>query len=520
MKLIKSDDYKKIICFMAMVCLGIGVILHIVPYFYQRSLALDEAKMISSVCTRGFSNLVTSPLDWGQSGPIGYMYILKIFSVILGETKLAFRLWSLISWVASAFLLYFMIKKVAAKHWALSFTALYSLVDFYIYYSYEVKPYMSDNFFCLLVFCFWQQYKKNKLSLGKMIAVYSVIIWFSFSAVFFVGAAMIVLCISLLKDYLKAHEKKYIKSIGLCSIVLVSFLMNYVFWLSKTSANAGDPAYWELLNFPLMPTSRADLQLIKMLLWQFVKFLPNVVSTVFVMSFLGYLIKVIKSGDETDIYLPFIVSFALLLLASALGFYPIEDRLVQTPCLFLFIFTAAFFELIEKKMKDKIVVSWILFGIMAVCLLLTGKEGAKNLFPQHVYRADGEIEENMKYLQEHLTEDDVIYVWNKTIPGYNYLTGFAYNYTNYGESYEDGNTIYGQQLVSYLNEEPFSYASEIDWDAVNEDADLIKKHDSVYMITSRTQSGLAELIEVLDESGSIEVVSEHYNTRLYHYIAD
>lgn len=534
MDTMKAENHKTILGILGMLCIAAGVILHIVPHFFQRALWVDEAMVISSVCTRGLKDLVASPLDWGQSSPIGYIYILELFSRILGETKVAFRIWSLITGIGSIYMLYLLMKNRVSKHLALLFTGMYALVDRYIYYANEAKPYMSDNFFSLLVLYFWQRYKEKKMSLKWLVIAYSVIIWFSFSAVFFVAAVMIVLCFSLFKDFLKKHDKTVLKSIGLCMIVLVSFLVNFVFWLSKTSANAGEPEYWALLSIPLIPTSIAEWKWMIVFLKQFVAFLPIQVAELLVLCFGAHFIKSIRNGDDTKIYLPFVLSMVLLLIASTLGFYPIQDRLVQTHGIVLFVFAAVIFDQVEKWSAHldgvglvgtfiKYGSEFLLYGIVFVCVILVGKEGIKNLSPDHVYKTGYEVDGNMQYLERYLTDDDYVYVWNKSIPIYTYLNDYTYDYANVSdieEVYEVGNTIYGQRLTYFLNQEPYSYAYELDWEAVNEDAAVITKHDSVYLFTSHGVAGMQELLDVLDASGEVKIVSEFYDTILYHYVSD
>ena len=309
----KAANYKLWITVLALAGLILGIVLRIVPYFYQRSLWVDEAMLVSSVCTRGLKDLVASPLDWGQSAPIGYMYILEILSGIFGESNLVFRIWSLITAFGCLVLLYRMMRDHVSKHIALLFTAFFSLANRYIYYASEVKSYMSDNFFSLLALYLWQKYQEKKISLKILVIAYSVIIWFSFSAVFFVAAAMMVEVFSLLKNMKKNCQKKEFQSLGLCFLVLVSFGLNYILWLSKTSSNAGEPEYWALLSFPLIPTSSEDLKLAWLLLKEFVKYVPNFAAVVLVVCLALYLILSLKKEDPLKICAPFCISFVLLL---------------------------------------------------------------------------------------------------------------------------------------------------------------------------------------------------------------
>ena len=226
----KNIQIQKVVYFFLTACIVAGIVLRIVPYFYNRSLWGDEATLAASICTRTLQNLVLSPLDWGQSAPVGYLYIVKILTLLFGKTEWVFRIWSLVTSFGSIYILYLLLRNKVAKHYALIFTAIYSLLDGYIYYANELKPYMSDNFFALLVLYLWQQYQLKKVPFWVLIVSYSIIIWFSFVSVFFIAACMILLCFSLLKKFLSEQgneRKKILFKIGICSIVLISFVVYY-----------------------------------------------------------------------------------------------------------------------------------------------------------------------------------------------------------------------------------------------------------------------------------------------------
>ena len=164
------------------ICIVYGVVLHIVPYFYNRSLWLDEATFVSSICTRSLSELVASPLDWGQSAPVGYLFIVKLITMVWNTSEAALRIFSLFSAFVCMYLIYALLKDKVAPKFALWTVTIFSVTNGFIYYGNEAKPYMSDNMFCLLVLYVWQKYRENKIELYKMCLIYAVVIWFSFSS--------------------------------------------------------------------------------------------------------------------------------------------------------------------------------------------------------------------------------------------------------------------------------------------------------------------------------------------------
>lgn len=536
-----KNNWQKIICILLIICIGIGVILHIIPYIYNRSLWVDEAYLASSICTRNIDELASSPLDWGQSSSIGYLYIVKIFTMCFGTSETVLRIWSLITAIGCIALIYFLLKDKVKKHYALFFTAIFALTDKYIYYANELKPYMSDNFFCLLVLYIYQRYKDKKLPLWRLILYFSIIIWFSFSAVFFIAACMIIICISFLKKLIKTKDKKMCTKLLCCTIVLISFIANYILWLSKTANNAGGSGYWELLKFPLIPESLSDIKLIFTMIKQFITFYPTYIPMLFAFLFIIFVsMSLTSKKDKSNILLPFIISLLICLIASYIGFYPIQDRLVQVFGIVLLVFCAmscseienAYFENINPVNKS---IHWIFIffvGILTGSLAIIGMSGVKNISPNHIYNHTSEVSGNIAYINNNVQPNDMVYVYRSSIPVYTYEKNYETTYKELkdisgtqnpddeylsGLPYIKNNTIYGQMLIHYFYEKPYSYEYEINKQAIIEDVKTISNYDTVYLFTSHTPRGIPELILKLQEYGTVEKVNSTYSTVLYKF---
>lgn len=532
---------KRNVNILLILCIVIGGILHIAPYFYNRSLWVDEAMLASSICTRSFSELVVSPLDFGQSASVGWLFIVKLFTQVFGVSEFVLRLWSLLSAFGCIILFYLLSKDRVKKNYALLFTALFALADKYIYYANESKPYMSDNLGCLLVLYIWQKFKDKKIKLIYVGLLYALLVWFSFSAVFFVAACMIIECVDILKKICKEKDKKAAVDFLPCGIVLISFILNFIFWLSDTSGNAAAKGYWDLLRFPLWLTSLSDLKLIFLMAKEFLGFYSTkIVAVVILLLVLYYVAYVIRrKRDKLEILLPVVLSLVLLFIASYCGFYPIAGRLIQIYPLVFMIFAACSCELAENKfmeikdIKLRVICESAAIGILVVCLGLMGMDGCKNLFARHVYVDMSEIDGSIRYLEENKTDSDIVYVYRKSIPVYIYRQDFEPSYSELmemGSGVERsemswpalpivrGDTIYGQALETFLYEEPYSYDYSLNTDAIIEDSLLIAQNESVYLFVSHSDIGVPELLSELEKYGEVQTVSEFYKTKLYHYI--
>lgn len=531
-----KDKKSQYIEYFLILCIMIGIVLHIIPYLFHGSLWVDEAMLVSSVCTRSLLNLTASPLDWGQSAPIGYLYIVKILTIIWGSSTTVLRIWSLFTSLGCIGMVYLLLKDAVRKRYALLFTAIFALTDRFIYYGHEAKPYMSDNFCCLVVLFLWKKYKNNNLTLLKLALAYAVLIWFSFSAVFFIAACMILECFHIFGKLLRDKHNRgvYVSALWKCAIVLISFILNYFLWLAKTSDNAGGAGYWDLLKFPLIPQSLSDFVLIYKMAKQFLNFYTKYTAILICCLFVIYLhYSIQKKTDLSKILVPFLLAILLLFVASYCGFYPIKDRLVQIYSIILLIFAAHAGDFLEYTfVRNNYKRSCIYIGILTVTLAVSGMSGCKNLFARHVYHSGSEVAASMKYLKDNMTSDDTIYIFRSSIPVYTYETGYETSYQELNQlpndkndssdllhalPYKKGSTIYGQTLVAYDYEIPYSYEYEINASAIEEDSALISACDSVYIFTSHGEAGIPALLNKIKEYGTVDVVCESYNTRLYHF---
>lgn len=524
-----------------LLCIAVGVLLHIVPYLYNRSLWIDEAMLASSICTRSFSELVATPLDWGQSAPIGWLFLIKAITTVFGTSKAVLRIWSLFCAYGVMLFIYMLLRGRVRKNCALLFVALFALTDLYIYYGNELKPYMSDNLCCLIVLFIWQKHRAGKLKLPSVALCYALLIWFSFPAVFFVAACMILEGLAVLTRLIKTRQPREFLNLAFCGIVLISFVAYYLLWLAPSSASAGDLKYWNLLKFPLIPTSRAKLDLMLQMLGSFIHFLPAVLGWL-LFIFLGMFIcmSVKRRRDSSGILLPSLLSFALVCIASFCGFYPIQDRLVQSYAVVLLAISA---NMCDALVEPYLPLTYPLFrerllcffyAILGIALVSVGSQGLQNLWHDHVVHPPYEIGAQMEYLDGHLTQEDTVYVESQLVPSFVYETGFPVSYQELrplpldpeeanqclpSAPLRKGNVIYGQLLQDRYFKIPYNYDYAVDEAALREDIDLILENESVYIICARNAE-MEEIIATLQEHGSVDLILYRYGSALCHFVKD
>ena len=168
---------------MAYALIAIGIGLRVVRFAVRRSLWGDEAKLALNIVNRTYPELL-QVLDYDQVAPVGFLWLEKAITQILGPTEVALRLVPLLAGIATLFLAYRLSRRVLtplAMPIALGFVALSSRL---IYYSAEVKPYAVDVALTLAVLAYGTFPPKLTPAQALRVALLGAIaIWFSYPAV-------------------------------------------------------------------------------------------------------------------------------------------------------------------------------------------------------------------------------------------------------------------------------------------------------------------------------------------------
>lgn len=81
---------------------GLGILLRLAQYLYNRSLWIDEAALALNIRDRSFSELFY-PLDYAQAAPIGFLIVEKLFYQTLGHSEYVLRLFPFLCTGSSPF---------------------------------------------------------------------------------------------------------------------------------------------------------------------------------------------------------------------------------------------------------------------------------------------------------------------------------------------------------------------------------------------------------------------------------
>jgi len=396
-----------------------GIILRLRQYLVNRSFWADEASLAYNLVTRTFSGL-TQPLDYQQGAPIGFLFIEKLFTVLLGNTEYAMRLFPLLSGILAIYLLCLLAK----TH--LGMSGLFALLAFsigwqLIYYSSELKQYSSDVMIALLLIyqadrCIQGGVRaKDFLLLGisGLIAM-----WMSHPSTFVLAGIGLVLLFE------KLTRKEYVPFSWIFAMGMVwtaSFALEYYVSLQNLAADEFMQSYWQKAFMPMPPWSDLSwfLSTYYSLLLMSLNTHITAVLIVPILAFIGVLSLFVRNRNVALLVtLPPLIA----LIASALQKYPLKDRfmLFLVPLLLLLI-AEGLGRIYTLSAKWNRGLAFVLCGLPV--LLLVWPPGA-TLDQFFLTTRGSDVRPVIQYVGENRLPEDIVYVYHAADPAFHYYAPF------------------------------------------------------------------------------------------------
>ncbi len=138
-----------------------GFVLRLRQYLANRSLWLDEAMLANNILSRSFAGL-TQQLSNDQGAPIGFLFLQKTITLLLGDSEYALRLLPFLAGCLSLCLMFLLVRKVASPFAGSLALALFAVSPALIYYSSEVKQYSSDVAIALALVLLFLKYERTR----------------------------------------------------------------------------------------------------------------------------------------------------------------------------------------------------------------------------------------------------------------------------------------------------------------------------------------------------------------------
>jgi 4-amino-4-deoxy-L-arabinose transferase-like glycosyltransferase len=171
----------------------LGIALRLFHYADNRSLWLDEIYLSSGLLHMDFAELARPVLDYQQKAPIGYLWLAKASTMLLGNNEPALRLPSLLAGIAALVLFVPLCRHLLGRQASWVAMALLALAPYLVFHGVEAKQYSTDllaTIAALLVYLNYRRERSGK-NLAGMTLTGCLLIFLSFPVIFILGGVLL-----------------------------------------------------------------------------------------------------------------------------------------------------------------------------------------------------------------------------------------------------------------------------------------------------------------------------------------
>jgi len=480
-------------------------------YMLGISLWIDEAWLAESIVNRTFSEMLTPPLVNMQTAPVLYLVVVKALTIVFGTSEAVLRVFSFISLIGMLIVQGVLLRKVFQVRmvFTLFSVAVSSTFLFFMQYSNEVKPYMGDAAFVLVVFLAYYAYREGFLFRGVRNAVLlglilSVCMLFSTPATF--AAASVIIVEFIVKCIRK--DKTAILLIILSGVIfIIAFLLNYFLWLSSMATYDPMVEFWDNRKFDFMIFSGDALRHNISIISDLLEPVWHAIWIVLPFAIAGFLISLAKKNVYT---VTIGVFFLLLLIASAIGKYPIVSRLWMFLFVILFIYIFVFIDALRISINDgqaaKIVQKIIPLFLAFLILVPNMAFPAFGRGEDWTLTAGNQANPLIAYVKDNIREGETLYSYYSA----NTILRFKNGYDSHRiGNVDNDNIVFGTTEIN----DDIEIISELGGNGV-----YILFYHSYYPLIHDWQ--IAYIVDNLMERGYVSQIMDVYFTFLYWYTDD
>jgi len=398
----------------------IGIVLRLRQYLLNRSLWSDEASLAVNLVTRSFGEL-TQLLDYHQAAPIGFLFIEKLSIVIFGNHDYVMRFFPLLAGILAVYLIY-KISRASFGTFGLFAVSIFAISWWLVHYSSELKQYTSDITVALLLVYLAGNCLKEKAGVRDFLILGvagAIVIWVSHPSVFI----MVGIGLALVLEKLTRKEFvpwAWILGIGLGW--LASFGLEYLVSLRHIVADEYLINYWRRTYVPIPPWS--DKRWFVDTYYSFLFFAfhraDNVMAfATLALTAIGALSLLIRDRKTA---LLVISPFVMVTIASALHRYPLKNRFMLFLIPFALLLMAEGFRGIYWLVaKWKPGFAAVFSGILALAVVW---QIVPITYEKAISGGKVDIRPVIEYMAENRLQDDIVYVFHRTDPVYQYYAPF------------------------------------------------------------------------------------------------
>jgi len=441
--------------------IGLGIVLRLVQYLFNRSLWLDEAALASSIISRDFAGLL-QPLDFAQTAPVGFLMLTRLAVEVGGGGEYVLRFIPFISGILALFI-FWKVTELYVTPRAVPFAlGLFAISTPLIYFSSELKQYSTEVLAALLLFWLVGQLRTNDrpqtLSFIGLAATGAAAVWFSFSTIF-------VLAGTALGMIFFAWTRKQKKMTGWLTLTAfiwaASFVAYYFLLLKKMIPGQAAEQYWETYFMPFPPLSLEQIKWYTTTFFRIFEYPGGLKLTgLAALCFICGCYSLFQKQKEKLSFL--ILPIFVTLFASTFHKYPFGGRLILFLAPVLILGIAQGIVYIQEKLGSTNRVIYVL--IIVFLFLQPGLSAGQYLMKPRTVQ---EIRPVVEYLAQHKQNDDLVYVY------YGAEKGFAY--------YAPRFHLNPQAAIPGIK-------SRQEWDNYRTDINKLTGHNRVWLLFSHVHS--------------------------------
>lgn len=403
---------------------------------------MDEVYLTSGMLHMGYWDLATKVMDYEQKAPIGFLWMVRLFLDMGGNSEVVLRTVPFLSGLASLLLFARMTGYFLKPYGQLLAVAIFALAPAVIYHTVEIKQYATECLATVIALYLFARYKDCKDWQSRLLwAAYgALLIWFSNAVIFVLAGIAISMTV---QDILQKDGKTVLRNAVPFTVWLISFCGNYYLFTHEQAASGWLVKWFAVYGYflPFPPHNVQELlwlpkSLILMmdyplgLVWNYRPVAAHSVWKIILLPVIPLLTLCCGLGfsyrADRRIFYSLLLPILLMLLASALHLYPLLERFWLFTAPILLIFISFGFEYFQRSCRS----GWTL---LLFCALLAGPVIQSVYFivhPHRFYKHKKSYErEALTYIDQHLQQGDAVYnYWNNS-PGYSvYKRMYRYKY--------------------------------------------------------------------------------------------
>jgi hypothetical protein len=392
------------------VLVGLGILLRLVQYVANRSLWIDEASLALNLIERPLSEL-TRQLAFNQAAPIGFLLIEGIGAKAIGYSEYVLRFFPLVCGLASIPAFAWLSRRTVSREAAPLAILLFCVANGLVYYASELKPYETDVAVAvgfLAAGTFLATHARLSRASALVIALAGLVsITLSFPALLVLAAVTLTFAARIAFDsrlQLRSPASFVVMSWALAAIAVVSFAATKVRLVRDSFEAAsgqflgvsGSSSFVHAVNVAATNIATAI---------GFPQQRPfNQIEKLALLCALAGAIALLRRKPTQLSML--VISFPLLLVASALHAYPISERteLFLVPAIVLLIAEGVAQLVRLVPARAQVVTALLLAGLVAAGPVWLA---AKRLVHPSTHE---EIKPVLEFVRDHWRPGDTLYV--------------------------------------------------------------------------------------------------------------